>query len=152
MTEGGVGFRAAIGHRKNAEARWLLPMICRAGGLTKQDIGAIRIMDTTTEFEITAGVADAFAAAIKRPDKEDPTSASSFWECGKNDRMLQNPGTGLSISLRMGGPAAMRAGKIGRATSSPENHTESLTAMAGRHSTRGEWPEGKERPTGMVRQ
>jgi ATP-dependent RNA helicase DeaD len=71
MADGSVWFRAAIGRRKNAEARWLLPMICRRGGIDKQDIGAIRIMDTTTEFEISKGVADSFAAMIKRPDKED---------------------------------------------------------------------------------
>lgn len=67
----GVWFRAAIGKRKNAEARWLLPMICRRGGITRQDIGAIRILDTTTEFEIAAPAAEAFAAQIKRPDKDD---------------------------------------------------------------------------------
>ncbi|HEY0911837.1 MAG TPA: DEAD/DEAH box helicase [Bradyrhizobium sp.] len=71
MAEGSVWFRAAIGKRKNAEARWLLPMICRRGGIEKQSIGAIRIHDTTTEFEISAAVADAFAAQVKRPDKED---------------------------------------------------------------------------------
>ncbi|MFG0221298.1 DbpA RNA binding domain-containing protein, partial [Streptococcus suis] len=56
---------------KNAEARWLLPMICRRGGIDKGDIGAIRIMDTTTEFEIAGRVAESFASRIKRPDKED---------------------------------------------------------------------------------
>jgi ATP-dependent RNA helicase DeaD len=71
MAEGSVWFRAAIGRRKNAEARWLLPMICRRGGIDKQDIGAIRIMDTTTEFEISGRAAESFAAMIKRPDKED---------------------------------------------------------------------------------
>jgi ATP-dependent RNA helicase DeaD len=71
MAEGSVWFRAAIGRRKNAEARWLLPMICRRGGVEKQDIGAIRIMETTSEFEISARVADSFAAKIERPDKED---------------------------------------------------------------------------------
>jgi ATP-dependent RNA helicase DeaD len=71
MAEGSVWFRAAIGRRKNAEARWLLPMICRRGGIDKNDIGAIRIMDTTTEFEISERVAESFAARIKRPDKED---------------------------------------------------------------------------------
>ena len=71
MAEGSVWFRAAIGRRKNAEARWLLPMICRRGGIDKRDIGAIRIMDTTTEFEISERVAEAFAAKVKRPDKED---------------------------------------------------------------------------------
>ena len=71
MAEGSVWFRAAIGRRKNAEARWLLPMICRRGGIDKQDIGAIRIMDTTTEFEISERAAESFAAMIRRPDKED---------------------------------------------------------------------------------
>ena len=71
MAEGSVWFRAAIGRRKNAEARWLLPMICRRGGIDKHDIGAIRIMDTTTEFEISKAVAESFAAKIRRPDKED---------------------------------------------------------------------------------
>jgi ATP-dependent RNA helicase DeaD len=71
MGEGSVWFRASIGSRKNAEARWLLPMICRRGGIDKSDIGAIRIMDTTTEFEISARAADSFAVKIRRPDKED---------------------------------------------------------------------------------
>ena len=71
MAEGSVWFRAAIGRRKNAEARWLLPMICRRGGIDKHDIGAIRIMDTTTEFEISKAVAESFAVKIRRPDKED---------------------------------------------------------------------------------
>jgi ATP-dependent RNA helicase DeaD len=46
-------------------------MICRRGGIDKGDIGAIKIMDTTTEFEISERVAESFAAKIKRPDKED---------------------------------------------------------------------------------
>ncbi|MDA9434876.1 DEAD/DEAH box helicase [Bradyrhizobium sp. CCBAU 51627] len=71
MAEPTVWFRAAIGRRKNAEARWLLPMICRRGGIDKRDIGAIKIMDTTTEFEISERVAEAFAVKVKRPDKED---------------------------------------------------------------------------------
>lgn len=67
----GVWFRAAIGRRKNAEARWLLPMICRRGGIEKQDIGTIRVLDTTTEFEVSGQVAVSFAAKVRRPDKED---------------------------------------------------------------------------------
>ncbi|MGY4461699.1 hypothetical protein ACVWYI_005659 [Bradyrhizobium sp. LB13.1] len=46
-------------------------MICRRGGIDKNDIGAIKIMDTTTEFEISERVVESFAAKIKRPDKED---------------------------------------------------------------------------------
>jgi ATP-dependent RNA helicase DeaD len=71
MAEGSVWFRAAIGRQKKAEARWLLPMICRRGGIDKHDIGAIRILETTTEFEISKQVAESFAVKIRRPDKED---------------------------------------------------------------------------------
>jgi ATP-dependent RNA helicase DeaD len=71
MSEGSVWFRAAIGRNKNAEARWLLPMICRRGGIGKGDIGAIRIFDASTEFEVSASAAEEFAQKIKRPDKED---------------------------------------------------------------------------------
>jgi ATP-dependent RNA helicase DeaD len=71
MAEGSVWFRASIGRRKNAEARWLLPMICRRGGIDKHDIGAIRIYESITEFEISAQAAEQFAIQIKRPDKEE---------------------------------------------------------------------------------
>jgi ATP-dependent RNA helicase DeaD len=71
MAEGSVWFRASVGRRKNAEARWLLPMICRRGGIDKHDIGAIRIYESMTEFEISAQAAEQFAIQIKRPDKEE---------------------------------------------------------------------------------
>jgi ATP-dependent RNA helicase DeaD len=69
--DGAVWFSAAIGRQKNAEVRWLLPMICRRGGIDKHEIGKIRILDTTTEFEISASAAASFAASVKRPDKQD---------------------------------------------------------------------------------
>lgn len=70
MEGGSVWFRASIGKRKNAEPRWLLPMICRRGGITKADIGAIRIYDTVTEFEISGNVADTFTAKTRELDDE----------------------------------------------------------------------------------
>ena len=60
-----VWFRLNVGRRKNADPRWLLPLICRRGQVTKQDIGAIRIFDSETAFEVAATVADGFAAAVK---------------------------------------------------------------------------------------
>jgi ATP-dependent RNA helicase DeaD len=71
MAEGGVWFRAAIGRKNKAEARWLLPMICRRGGIDKHDLGAIRILETTTEFEISSSAAESFAVRIRRADKQD---------------------------------------------------------------------------------
>ena len=86
MAEGSVWFRASIGSRKNAEARWLLPMICRRGGIDKSDIGAIRIMDTTTEFEISARAAESFAVKIRRPDKEDNIRIEALGEVPRRAR------------------------------------------------------------------
>jgi ATP-dependent RNA helicase DeaD len=53
-----------IGRNRGAEARWLLPMICRRGHVTKFEIGAIRIFDAETRFEIVRRVADRFDAAL----------------------------------------------------------------------------------------
>ena len=91
MAEGSVWFRAAIGRRKNAEARWLLPMICRRGGIDKHDIGAIRIMDTTTEFEISERVAESFAAKIRRPDKEDNIRIEALAEAPQAQPRAEKP-------------------------------------------------------------
>ncbi len=63
--DGGAWFRLMIGRRQNADPKWLIPLICRLGGVTKADIGAIRIFDTDTRFEIAAGTADRFAAAVR---------------------------------------------------------------------------------------
>ncbi|MBB3974595.1 ATP-dependent RNA helicase DeaD [Hansschlegelia beijingensis] len=62
-------FRIAIGRKQNAEPRWLLPMICRRGGLTRQDIGSIRIFESESRFEIAAEAAEAFAAIAVRAGK-----------------------------------------------------------------------------------
>ena len=62
---GGAWFRLTLGRRQNADPKWLIPLICRLGGVTKADIGAIRIFDADTRFEITAEAADRFAQATR---------------------------------------------------------------------------------------
>ena len=66
-----VWFRMNIGRARNADPRWLIPLICRRGHVTKQEIGAIRIFDRDTRFEIASHAAERFAVAIRRPDTED---------------------------------------------------------------------------------
>lgn len=58
-----VWFSVSGGRENNAEPRRLLPMICKAGGITRDDIGAIRIRQTESFVEIKANVADQFASA-----------------------------------------------------------------------------------------
>ncbi len=69
---GGAWFRIDIGRAKGADPKWLLPMICRVGGLTKADIGTIRVFDQETKFEISAEAAGKFAAGIKKRVGETP--------------------------------------------------------------------------------
>ncbi|WP_374276065.1 DEAD/DEAH box helicase [Brevundimonas sp.] len=57
-------FRINIGREKNADPKWLMPMICRLGHVTKRDIGTIRIFDRDTKFEITREAETKFNAAI----------------------------------------------------------------------------------------
>ncbi len=47
-----VWFRLSVGHTGRAEARWLLPKICEAGGITKDAIGAIRVKQDETFVQI----------------------------------------------------------------------------------------------------
>ncbi|MBR2657949.1 MAG: DEAD/DEAH box helicase [Loktanella sp.] len=57
-------FRVDVGREGKAEARWLLPMICKAGGITKTEIGAIRIQPNETFVEISEPAVAGFLAAI----------------------------------------------------------------------------------------
>ena len=68
--EEAVWFRIDLGRNKNAEARWLLPMICRRGHLTKGDIGAIRVFERETRFQIAAAAIERFEAAIAKADSD----------------------------------------------------------------------------------
>jgi ATP-dependent RNA helicase DeaD len=70
--DGMVVFRMNIGRAANADPRWMIPVICRRGGITKNEIGAIRILDTETQFEVAAHAAEGFAAAARLPDAKDP--------------------------------------------------------------------------------
>ena len=62
-----VWFRLDIGRKKNADPKWLLPMLCRKGGVTRQDIGAIRIFDNETKVEIGEQVSRQFAINMRKP-------------------------------------------------------------------------------------
>ena len=67
-----IWFRMDIGRRHNADPRWILPLLCRRGHITKNEIGAIRIAANETMFEIPRAAAGKFAAALKRTEGGDP--------------------------------------------------------------------------------
>lgn len=65
--ENGVWFTISLGRRHRADPKFLLPMICNAGGVTKRDVGAIRIDESETRFEISGDKAGSYAWQIMQP-------------------------------------------------------------------------------------
>lgn len=63
--DNGVWFRLSLGRKQRAEPRWLLPLICKAGHVTKREVGSIKILETETQFAIHPDKADAYARTIK---------------------------------------------------------------------------------------
>lgn len=61
-----VWFRLNIGREKNADPRWLIPLICRQGRISKTEIGDIRIQPRETVFEIAGSQAAHFQEAVKQ--------------------------------------------------------------------------------------
>ena len=61
-----------MGRRNNADPKWLIPLICRQGNITKAEIGSIRIFDSETKFEILPGAAAAFTESVGSAGAHDP--------------------------------------------------------------------------------
>ena len=61
-----VWFRLAIGRKQNADPRWILPILCRRGHITRNEIGAIRIGPEESFVQIPRPIAGKFADALKR--------------------------------------------------------------------------------------
>ena len=61
-----IWFKMDIGRRHNADPRWLLPLLCRRGHITRNEVGAIRIAQNETRFQIPRALASRFADAVRR--------------------------------------------------------------------------------------
>lgn len=65
-----VWFVLNIGRRDGADPRQLLPMLCRRGKITRDEVGAIRIFDRETKVEIDAEAAERFYELAKAADRD----------------------------------------------------------------------------------
>ena len=73
-----VWFRMNVGRRQNADPRWVLPLICRRGHVTKAEIGAIRIGAGETQFQVPRALAARFAAAVRATANADGEDESGI--------------------------------------------------------------------------
>jgi ATP-dependent RNA helicase DeaD len=89
--DGSEWFRISVGRRGNADPKWLIPMICRLGHITKKDIGAIRIFDYDTKFEISAEAATKFGAAVQATVREDVSITPTTAPAPRGERPPREP-------------------------------------------------------------
>jgi ATP-dependent RNA helicase DeaD len=64
--EGASWFRINAGRRHNADPRWLLPVICRYGHVSRNEIGAIRIAAADSYFQVSERAVPGFIKALRR--------------------------------------------------------------------------------------
>jgi ATP-dependent RNA helicase DeaD len=67
-----VWFRLTLGRERKADPKWILPLVCRRGGVTRDQIGKIQVLPRETRFEVARAAAAAFAKAAGRPDPRMP--------------------------------------------------------------------------------
>jgi ATP-dependent RNA helicase DeaD len=128
-------FRINIGRRQNADVRWILPLLCRRGHVTKNEVGAIKIGQHETMFDVPRHAAARFAAAVVRTAQEDPDDgivieamAGSPREAARDNARAQGRGPAGDAARRpppeagqhkRGGPPVQRQRADGEAPRRP---------------------------------
>lgn len=95
-----VWFRMNLGRRQNADPRWILPLLCRRGHITKNEVGAIRIGPAETHFQVPRAIAAKFESAIARTGNADGEDESGV----KIERSNGPPAGGPDRPRRDGKP------------------------------------------------
>lgn len=62
---GGAWFTLSAGRKHRADPKWILPLICKAGQISKGDVGAIRILEDETRFEINSEKAKEYFSVVE---------------------------------------------------------------------------------------
>ncbi|MEN0088116.1 MAG: DEAD/DEAH box helicase [Pseudomonadota bacterium] len=122
--ERSVWLSLSVGRKQRAEPRWLIPLLCKSGGINKRSIGSIKMHTDETRVELDGKIADAFL------DRIGP------------DRILEK-----SIRVKVLDASAANKAPVERENSKPKNH-------GGPKGKPGEKPAGKpggkfaKKPTG----
>ncbi len=83
-----VWFKMGIGRKQNAEPRWILPLICRRGHITRNEIGAIRVGPEESWFQVPRAIAPKFIETLKRTESsEDDQDAIVIEESAEGPRI-----------------------------------------------------------------
>lgn len=101
--EGSAWFRLNMGRRQNADPRWVLPLLCRRGHVSRSEIGAIRITANETLFEVQQTAAARFLNMVRSTANQSdddveivPIEGQPREEARHNRRNADNAGSGPS--------------------------------------------------------
>ena len=67
-----IRFKINWGESNGADPKRILAHVCRRGGISSRDVGAIEIRRLNSCFDVAAAVADEFAARVEARDSRDP--------------------------------------------------------------------------------
>lgn len=67
-----VPFQVSWGGMDGADPRRLLAVVCRRGGVSREEVGGIRVLDRSSLVEIVASRAEEFESRVQKPDPRDP--------------------------------------------------------------------------------
>ena len=87
----GVWFRLNVGRERNADPKWLLPEICRQGEVTKKDIGAIRVFEMETLFQIDPAMAPKFTILVSERKKGGVRISPALDQTGESTARPREP-------------------------------------------------------------
>ncbi|TIX49502.1 DEAD/DEAH box helicase [Alteraurantiacibacter aquimixticola] len=143
-----VWFKMDVGRRQNADPRWILPLLCRRGHVSKSEIGAIRISDGETFFQVPRANADKFAEALSRTadagDKDD--IAIALAEAPPPQRTRGPARQHVKAKPRKSFPGKKGPGKPGFAKKGPGSKGPGKKGGGGKphaHKPKGNKPKGK---------
>lgn len=111
----------SVGHDDRAEARWILPLLCRAGNIDKTAIGAIRVQKGETFVELSEPSIDGFMSTL---------GADGVLEEGIAATLLDSP---PNLPAPSRGPRDDRSGPRGPRGSGPKSGPRSGGPKSGIH-------------------
>ncbi|WP_420584802.1 DEAD/DEAH box helicase [Ruegeria sp.] len=137
-------FSLSLGRKQRAEPRWLLPMLCRNAGLSKDAIGAIRVQYQETFVEI----ANDAVPAMKKELGADLTIEQGAM-------LTELAGTPDFDASPKGPPAAPHSSDDAAKTRGPRSGKPSKTSRVSKRSDKdvqitSERPMGKRKPTANI--
>ena len=100
----GQWIKLGVGRKKKADPKWLIPMLCKSGGFSRNSIGAIRIEPDATLVELKPEAADRLIAAAGERQIID----KSIWVGRSDAPIAEAPRPKKTKGFTKGGPKKVR--------------------------------------------